>query len=66
MGSSVSIIPLGIMLVPPVSINNELKRLEFYESFTCISYRHTNRHTDAPTCIIVAPDTLHILTKFQL
>ena len=28
-------------------------------------YRHTNKHTDAPTCMTVAPDTLHLFTKFE-
>ena len=29
------------------------------------SSRHPNRHTDAQTCMTVAPDTLHLSTNFH-
>ena len=30
------------------------------------SYRYLDRHTDAPTCMTVAPDTLQLSTNFYL
>ena len=60
---------LSITLTPPINVsNNKIKKgqnpictFHFHPS-----YRYLDRHTDAPTCMIVAPDTLQPFTKFQL
>ena len=48
----------------PVSIsNNKIKK---GQNHTCTFHLHpSDRHTNLPTCMTVAPDALYLFTKFE-
>ena len=51
----------------PINVsNNKIKKVNHICTFHSYpSYRHPDRHTDAPTCMIVAPESLLLSAKFQ-
>ena len=58
----------SIVLIPPINVS--INKIKKGQNPICTfhfhpSYRHPDRQTDASTCMIVAPDTLQLSTKFH-
>ena len=60
--------PLVSCWYPPVIISkNKIKKVKIpHVPFTYIHPTHTQTHIDAPTCVTVAPDILHMLNPEAL
>ena len=65
MGGPLPPVTPSIMLILPLMLETiKLKKVKIlYVPFTFI--HPTDTQTDTPTCMIVAPDTLQLFTKFQ-
>ena len=52
--------PIKLVLEKLIKCKNATGTFHFHPS-----YRHSNRHPDAQTCMTVAPDSLHLSTNFH-